>query len=219
MRGWHTYWRYPGDSGVPPQFNFAGSRNVKHVDVLWPAPRAHGRGRRHLDRIFGRRHLSAARRAAGCGQAGRAAAAAAICDLRKAVRAGRRPQRADAAGRPRLAGRRADRGRRPRAEAAGAGRGRRACRSARCGASAATATRSAPWSTSQGLPASICSWKDRRQQWALPVPTPIAGAPAGLQRFVFELDGAPTGESYQGALLTLTAVRPRPPIEVTTRLD
>ena len=38
MRGWHTYWRYPGDAGVPPQFNFAGSRNVKHVDVLWPAP-------------------------------------------------------------------------------------------------------------------------------------------------------------------------------------
>ena len=38
MRGWHTYWRYPGDSGVPPQFSFAGSRNVKHVEVLWPAP-------------------------------------------------------------------------------------------------------------------------------------------------------------------------------------
>src|SRR5215510_13326679 len=38
MSGWHTYWRYPGDSGVPPQFSFAGSRNVKHVEVLWPAP-------------------------------------------------------------------------------------------------------------------------------------------------------------------------------------
>src|SRR5690242_3205073 len=22
--GWHTYWRYPGDAGVPPQFDFAG---------------------------------------------------------------------------------------------------------------------------------------------------------------------------------------------------
>ena len=38
MRGWHTYWRYPGDAGVPPQFSFAGSRNVKNVEVLWPAP-------------------------------------------------------------------------------------------------------------------------------------------------------------------------------------
>src|SRR5664279_2316931 len=23
--GWHTYWRYPGDSGVPPRFSFSGS--------------------------------------------------------------------------------------------------------------------------------------------------------------------------------------------------
>ena len=22
--GWHTYWRYPGDAGVPPRFDFAG---------------------------------------------------------------------------------------------------------------------------------------------------------------------------------------------------
>ena len=36
--GWHTYWRYPGDSGVPPQFDFTGSQNVKQVHVLWPAP-------------------------------------------------------------------------------------------------------------------------------------------------------------------------------------
>src|SRR5713226_9169795 len=37
--GWHTYWRYPGDSGVPPTFDFAGSENVKSVTVLWPAPK------------------------------------------------------------------------------------------------------------------------------------------------------------------------------------
>jgi DsbC/DsbD-like thiol-disulfide interchange protein len=36
--GWHTYWRDPGDSGVPPTFDFAGSENVKSVIVLWPAP-------------------------------------------------------------------------------------------------------------------------------------------------------------------------------------
>ena len=36
--GWHTYWRYPGASGVPPSFEFAGSENVKSVTVLWPAP-------------------------------------------------------------------------------------------------------------------------------------------------------------------------------------
>src|SRR2546423_11389478 len=36
--GWHTYWRYPGDAGVPPQFDFKASQNVKAVEVLWPAP-------------------------------------------------------------------------------------------------------------------------------------------------------------------------------------
>src|SRR4051812_3105425 len=36
--GWHTYWRYPGDAGVPPQFGFETSQNVKQVVVLWPAP-------------------------------------------------------------------------------------------------------------------------------------------------------------------------------------
>ena len=36
--GWKTYWRYPGDSGVPPVFDFAASDNVKSVTVLWPAP-------------------------------------------------------------------------------------------------------------------------------------------------------------------------------------
>jgi DsbC/DsbD-like thiol-disulfide interchange protein len=36
--GWQTYWRDPGDSGVPPVFDFSGSENVKSVSVLWPAP-------------------------------------------------------------------------------------------------------------------------------------------------------------------------------------
>ena len=37
---WHTYWRYPGDSGVPPRFSFAGSDNLATVKVLYPAPHA-----------------------------------------------------------------------------------------------------------------------------------------------------------------------------------
>ena len=36
--GWHTYWRAPGDAGVPPQFNWSGSRNLKSVTVRWPQP-------------------------------------------------------------------------------------------------------------------------------------------------------------------------------------
>ena len=36
--GWKTYWRNPGDSGVPPQFNWSGSTNLKEAKVLYPAP-------------------------------------------------------------------------------------------------------------------------------------------------------------------------------------
>src|ERR1700709_519283 len=37
--GCYTYWRPPGDSGVPPRFDFSKSDNVEAVTVLWPAPR------------------------------------------------------------------------------------------------------------------------------------------------------------------------------------
>src|SRR3954449_4076387 len=36
--GWKTYWRTPGDSGVPPRFDFTKSENIEAVTVLWPAP-------------------------------------------------------------------------------------------------------------------------------------------------------------------------------------
>jgi hypothetical protein len=55
--------------------------------------------------------------------------------------------------------------------------------------------------------------------WALPVPSRIEGAPAGLQRFAFELDGAPPGAKYEGAAVTFTAVAGDAAIEVATHLD
>jgi DsbC/DsbD-like thiol-disulfide interchange protein len=36
--GWKTYWRYPGDAGLPPRFDWSSSRNLKKSQVLWPAP-------------------------------------------------------------------------------------------------------------------------------------------------------------------------------------
>jgi len=36
--GWKTYWRNPGDSGVPPSFDFKGSKNLKLAELLYPAP-------------------------------------------------------------------------------------------------------------------------------------------------------------------------------------
>lgn len=36
--GWKTYWRAPGDAGIPPQISWQGSRNIRAVAVHWPAP-------------------------------------------------------------------------------------------------------------------------------------------------------------------------------------
>ncbi|QFQ89037.1 hypothetical protein F8A10_16640 [Paracoccus kondratievae] len=36
--GWKTYWRSPGDAGVPPRFDWAGSQNLGEVRLLWPRP-------------------------------------------------------------------------------------------------------------------------------------------------------------------------------------
>ncbi len=37
--GWKTYWRAPGAGGIPPQFNWSGSRNVASIEVLYPIPK------------------------------------------------------------------------------------------------------------------------------------------------------------------------------------
>ena len=36
--GWKTYWRKPGESGIPPEFKWEGSRNLGAIDVLYPLP-------------------------------------------------------------------------------------------------------------------------------------------------------------------------------------
>ncbi len=36
--GWKTYWRSPGDAGIPPRVDFEGSTNVASANFRWPAP-------------------------------------------------------------------------------------------------------------------------------------------------------------------------------------
>lgn len=36
--GWKTYGRSPGDSGLPSEFDWSGSTNLKQAETLWPAP-------------------------------------------------------------------------------------------------------------------------------------------------------------------------------------
>lgn len=35
---WKTYWRAPGDAGIPPLFDWSGSSNVQAVTIHWPSP-------------------------------------------------------------------------------------------------------------------------------------------------------------------------------------
>lgn len=37
-KGWKTYWRVPGAAGIPPSFDWGGSRNLAAVQVHWPVP-------------------------------------------------------------------------------------------------------------------------------------------------------------------------------------
>jgi len=35
---WKTYWRSPGEAGIPPEFDWSGSQNVGAVRLYWPRP-------------------------------------------------------------------------------------------------------------------------------------------------------------------------------------
>ena len=37
--GWKTYWRAPGDSGIPPLFSWKGARNIAQMQITWPQPK------------------------------------------------------------------------------------------------------------------------------------------------------------------------------------
>ena len=36
--GWKTYWRSPGDAGLPMRLDWSGSRNLEAVELRWPVP-------------------------------------------------------------------------------------------------------------------------------------------------------------------------------------
>lgn len=36
--GWRTYWRDPGDAGLPPEIDLSGARNLKLLKISYPTP-------------------------------------------------------------------------------------------------------------------------------------------------------------------------------------
>ena len=216
-RGWHTYWRYPGDAGVPPRFDFAGSQNVKAVEVLWPAPRRLPEA--GLATIGYDRDLILPLRVTPRDQAKpvtlQVKADYAICEklcVPAQTKAGLALTGGQTAQEARLA---AAEARVPKKVALGAG--------------SALAVRTvrreddrprvlidvvAPPGATVDLFA-----EGPNEEWSLPLPVAVDGAASGLQRFMLELDGAPPGVKYEGARISLTAVTDGDAIEVPIHLD
>ncbi|MBO9420711.1 hypothetical protein J7481_14500 [Labrenzia sp. R4_2] len=42
--GWHTYWRYPGEAGIPPQITWTNTSNIQDKEVLYPVPERYSDG-------------------------------------------------------------------------------------------------------------------------------------------------------------------------------
>lgn len=42
--GWKTYWRAPGDIGIPPEFDWRASGNLAGAEITWPTPHRFDQG-------------------------------------------------------------------------------------------------------------------------------------------------------------------------------
>ena len=219
--GWKTYWRYPGDSGVPPTLDFAGSENVKSVTVLWPAPArfADGAGGQsigyHGDVVLPLRILAndATKPAALHLKLGYAVCGN-LCvpveaELELTLTGKRGAEEATLI---------AAEARVPRhATLGGSAGGSLAIRSAHreeAGARKRVVVEvAAPTGTAVDLFA-----EGPTPNWALPLPEPSGGGKE-TRRFTFDLDGLPPGAHFDGATLTLTATSSDDAIEVPVHLD
>jgi DsbC/DsbD-like thiol-disulfide interchange protein len=214
--GWKTYWRYPGDSGVPPRFDFTRSENVKAVTVKWPAPHRFtdegGQSIGYKGRVIF--PLAVEAKDASRPVTLRLDLDYAICE-KLCVPAQAKAELTLA----------------------------RAATSHEADLAAAEAR--VPQRRSLGEPFALSIHAVRREtpervvvdvmapagadvelfvegptpDWALPLPELVAGATDPIKRFAIALDGLPTGAKPEGALLTLTAVTNNGAIEVAHRLD
>ncbi len=232
--GWKTYWRYPGDSGVPPTLDFSGSENVKSVSAFWPAPErfADGAGGNSIgyvgDVVLPLRivpddasKLSSLHVKLGYAVCGKLCVPAqAELDLTLSGKVG--------AEEPTLIAAEAHVPRRVPLGAVAAPTGGN---SAGAGLGIAAVHREVTAGAHERVVVVVTTPNDApvdlfvegpTSDWALPLPEP-ANRPSddtpGRRRFTFDLDGLPPGAHAQGSMLTLTAVSSAGAIEVQARLD
>jgi DsbC/DsbD-like thiol-disulfide interchange protein len=217
--GWKTYWRYPGDSGVPPRFDFAGSQNVRSVSVQYPAPH---RFSDEAGNSIGYKGgvvfpLKIAAQDATKPVVLHLKVDYAVCEKLCVPAEGHAELALTGAPSSAQSLLSAAEARVPRPVALGQD-GPLAIRAVRRDASTkpqkVVVDVAAPTGTDLDLFA-----EGPTPEWALPLPKPTPGAPPGLRRFVFDLDGIPPGAKSAGATLILTLVSPDAAIEVKPRLD
>lgn len=201
---WKTYWRYPGDSGVPPVMSFAGSQNVADVAVAWPAPRrfADGGGGFSIGYkasvLFPLKvTLKDPSQPARLDLVMDFAVCEALCMPASARLALELDGPADAAAAQRIA---AARARVPEPSAVGA-EGAPAILSARIDAGARPPVLVVE--ARVATPMSDLFVEGPDAHWALPLPQKTA-LPDGLARFTLPLEGMPPGADARGTALTFT---------------
>ena len=216
--GWKMYWRHPGDAGVPPRFDFAGSKNVKEIAVLWPAPQRFSEEGSHL--IVYKGDVVLPLRIVPEHSASpviiRLKLDYGICE-KFCIPAEARSELL-VSGNPTSYESKL---------AAAEARAPKKVRIGEAGPFSITAVRHDPGSSRPRIVVDVAApdaanvdlfAEGPTPEWALPVPQQIS-AQHGLRQFAFDLDGIPPGVGAAGALLKLTATTGDEAIEVSTPID
>lgn len=202
--GWHTYWRTPGDSGVPPRFDFSKSDNVEAVTVLWPAPHkfddgAGGTSLGYLKQIV--LPLRIVAKSADRPVTLRASINYAVCE-KLCIPVDANAELAFASVASTEDGTLSEAlNAVPKPANVGDPNPLTVLDVKRDGKASVLVDVSAPDSKDLDL-----FVEGPTPDWALPVPKLVEHGPPGIKRFVFELDGLPPGVSADGAALKLTLV-------------
>lgn len=217
--GWKTYWRYPGDSGVPPHFDFEKSDNVKSVNLAWPAPQ-------RMDDVEGVTigyknavvfPLKIEPKDTGKPVVLRLKLDYAVCE-KLCIPAQGQAELAIKSGSAETNGILAAFEKKvPHANPLGANTPF-SIKAFHRDDSTKPARVVVDVASPGGAPVTLFA-EGPASDWALPIPEKTEGAPAGLQRFSFALDGMPPGKTADGANIKLTAVSGQDAIETTIHLD
>jgi DsbC/DsbD-like thiol-disulfide interchange protein len=213
--GWKTYWRYPGDSGVPPVFDFSKSENIKSVSILWPAPHRFtddgGASIGYKGGVIFPVHV--VRESENRPAILRLSLNYAVCEKLCVPATGEATLELASTPSPHE----------PRLAAAEA----QTPKQVRVGETAPfgiAAVRREPGSPFPRVVVEVAApatapldlfAEGPTADWALPLPESVPGAPPGRQWFAFDLDGAPPGVDTTGARLRFTLVSGGHAIEVT----